>query len=202
MTERQRGRAAVTGSGRSLLLLTRTDTLAPSALRPRGRGRPGSGACVPNIPHTLYIRRASTGTPKGVVGLHRSIVNRVIWLASSAGRGRATSALPEDQPRLRRSRGGDFPGAERWRAAGDHCARRACRRRADLLRELDAQTGDAADAGAVVAEEHAGGRTRRARAMAEAPATCSGEALHSSRLAKASRVFPQARLFNIYGPRR
>jgi amino acid adenylation domain-containing protein len=74
---------SVSHPGRDLLLLNDADALEPSASRMlENLDSQGLGLC-PAHPAYLIYTSASTGAPKGVVGLHRSIVNRVNWLAVS-----------------------------------------------------------------------------------------------------------------------
>ena len=187
----------MSGPGRQVLLLTEADLLDPTVSEMlQDLDSRALGLC-PDHPAYLIYTSASTGTPKGVLGLHRSIVNRVNWLARTLGVG-AHEVLCQ-----KTSLGFVDHVAEIFQALSAGVplvivSPALLQAPHELLRELDTrQVTQLTLVPSLLKSVLEAGRGERARWIRSIYS--SGEALHVSGLEKLADCFPHARLFNIYG---
>jgi amino acid adenylation domain-containing protein len=185
------------GPRRQLLLLSETGALEPSGQKRLENVDRNARGLRPDHPAYLIYTSASTGTSKGVLGLHRSIVNRVNWLAQTLGVG-AQEVLCQ-----KTSVGFVDHVAEIFQALSAGVpllivSPELLQAPQQLLRQLDArrvtQLTLVPSLLKSVLEAGNGARARWLKSIYS-----SGEALHLSGLEKFAECFPQARLFNIYG---
>ncbi|MEO8062857.1 MAG: amino acid adenylation domain-containing protein, partial [Pseudomonadota bacterium] len=151
----------------------------------------------PDHPAYLIYTSASSGNPKAVLGLHRSIVNRVSWLAGTVSVGahevlcqKTSLAFVDHVAEIFQALSAGVPLVI--------IASPLLQAPRELLRKLDArrvtQMTLVPSFLKAVLEESCGESARWLECLYS-----SGEALHLSSLEKLSECFPQARLFNIYG---
>ena len=187
----------MSGPGRQVLLLTEADLLDPSASEMLEDVDSRALGLCPDHPAYLIYTSASTGTPKGVLGLHRSIVNRVNWLARTLGVGTHEVLCQKT------SLGFVDHVAEIFQALGAGVplviiAPGLLQAPHELLRELDTrQVTQLTLVPSLLKSVLESARGERARWIKSIYS--SGEALHVSGLEKLADCFPHARLFNIYG---
>jgi len=158
--------------------------------------RKALGLC-PDHPAYLIYTSASTGTPKGVIGLHRSIVNRVNWLAHSLGVAadevlcqKTSVAFVDHVAEIFQALSAGVPLVIIPPAL--------LQSPQALLRDLDARgVTQLTLVPSLLKNLLEGGQGEPARWLKSI--YTSGEALHLSGLERFAECFPRARLVNIYG---
>jgi amino acid adenylation domain-containing protein len=195
-------RVCVSGAQREVLWLDEAEGREPWASEPWASERVeevDKSALGLRSEHPAYLiyTSASTGAPKAVVGLHRSIVNRVSWLAGTRGVGRQEVLCQKT------SVGFVDHVAEVFQALSAGVplvmmSSELVHRPREWLRRLDERGVTRMTLVPSLLKtvlEAAEGESARGLRWIHS----SGEALHLSGLERLGECFPQARLLNIYG---
>jgi len=179
------------------IVLTEADVIELCAGGPAENVDSKATGLCPDHPAYLIYMSSANGAPNGVVGLHRSIVNRVNWLASADGVGvqevlchKTSTGVVDHVAEIFQALSAGVPLV--IVSSSQLQAPQA------FLRELDARRVTRLTlVPSLLKSVLEGGQGEQARWLKSIHS--SGEALHLSGLERFVECFPHARLFNIYG---